>query len=220
MKILAISDTHNQHEILSKWNWMEPADVLVFAGDMSLRGTEDEVKAFFEWFWKLDQFKYKVFTAGNHDFLFERRPEFINKTKFPENVFYLNDQEVVIEGVKFWGSPITPWFHNWAFNRYRGDDIKKHWDLIPIDTDVLITHGPPYKILDELLYETVHNPERNVGCKDLTEKISQLKNLKANIFGHIHETYGFEEHNGVKYFNASFLNRNYRPTNKPHIFEI
>lgn len=220
MKIAAFSDSHNQHDILTRWNWMEPADVLVFGGDMSLRGSEGEVKAFFDWFWRLEQYRYKIFIAGNHDFLFENKPELIRNTQMPDNVYYLEDQEVVIEGVKFWGSPIQPWFHNWAFNRDRGADIKKHWDLIPLDTDVLITHGPPYKILDEVLYENPSNPERNVGCKDLTEKIKELKQLKAHIFGHIHETFGQVEQDGVKYMNASFLDRKYRPTNKPHVFEI
>jgi len=220
MKIVAFSDSHNQHEILSKWDWLPPADVLIFSGDMSLRGTEGEVKSFFDWFWKLEQYKHKIFIAGNHDFLFERNPKLIENTVFPENVHYLNDQEIVIEGIKFWGSPITPWFHSWAFNRFRGEEIMKHWEMIPLDVDVLITHGPPYKILDKVLYESSYNPEINVGCKDLTKKIETLKNLKAHIFGHIHETYGMEIHNEIKYFNASFLDHKYRPTNRPHIFEI
>lgn len=220
MKIIAFSDTHNQHDILTRWNWMESADLVIFGGDMSLRGTEGEVKAFLDWFWRLDQYKYKIFIAGNHDFIFERNPELIKNTVLPENVFYLNDSGIEIEGIKFWGSPIQPWFHNWAFNRFRGEEIKKHWDLIPLDTDVLITHGPPYKIQDEVLYESIHNPEMNVGCKDLTERIKQMTQLKANIFGHIHEAYGAVEQEGVKYFNACFLDRKYRPTNKPHIFEI
>lgn len=220
MKIVAFSDTHNQHDILTKWDWMEPADVLVFGGDMSLRGKESEVKPFFEWFWQLEQYKHKIFVAGNHDFIFEKNPELIRNTKMPENVYYLEDQEVVIEGIKFWGSPIQPWFHDWAFNRDRGADIKKHWDLIPLDTDVLITHGPPHKILDEIVYEGPFNREKNVGCVDLTEKIKELKQLKAHIFGHIHEAFGLIEQDGVKYMNASFLDRKYRPTNRPHIFEI
>lgn len=220
MKIVAFSDTHNQHEILTKWDWLEPADVLLFGGDMSLRGTEGEVKAFFEWFWRLDQYKHKIFVAGNHDFLFEKNSKLIENTVLPENVYYLNDSGVEIDGVKFWGSPVQPWFHNWAFNRNRGLEIKKHWDLIPLDTNVLITHGPPYKKLDEVLFESPYNPEKNVGCVDLANHIAKMTNLKANIFGHIHEAYGAVEENGVKYFNASFLDRKYHPTNKPHIFEI
>jgi Icc-related predicted phosphoesterase len=199
---------------------MEPADVAIFGGDMSLRGSEGEVKAFFDWFWRLDQYKYKIFIPGNHDFLFERKPDLIKNTVFPENVYYLNDSGVEVEGVKFWGSPIQPWFHNWAFNRDRGAEIKEHWDLIPLDTDVLITHGPPANMLDEVLNYSTHNPGRNVGCVDLTNHIEKMTNLKANIFGHIHEAYGAVEENGVKYFNACFLDHKYRPTNKPHIFEI
>jgi Icc-related predicted phosphoesterase len=220
MKIVAISDTHNQHDYLTKWDWLPPADVLVHGGDVSLQGKEYEVKAFFEWFFRLDQYKHKIFVAGNHDWLFERQPNLIKNTIFPPGVHYLNDSGVDIEGVKFWGSPIQPWFHNWAFNRDRGADIKKHWDLIPVDTDVLITHGPPYGILDEVLYESRFNPEKKVGCRDLTEKIKELTKLKAHIFGHIHEAYGEEIHEGVKYMNASFVTRGHEAINRPHLFEI
>tara|TARA_Y100000296_G_C5174834_1_gene259491 strand:- start:2061 stop:2591 length:531 start_codon:yes stop_codon:yes gene_type:complete len=57
---------------------------------------------------------------------------------------YLNDSSITIDGIKFWGSPIQPWFHDWAFNRKRGNEIRKHWELIPTNTDVLLTHGPPF----------------------------------------------------------------------------
>jgi Icc-related predicted phosphoesterase len=220
MKIVSFTDSHNQHRVLSSFDWLPPADVLLFGGDMSMSGTRGEVADFFDWFFRLDQYKHKIFIAGNHDFLFERHPDVIKNTVFPENVHYLEDHEVVIDGVKFWGSPITPWFHNWAFNRDRGDDIKKHWDKIPLDTNVLITHGPPYKILDEVLHKSSSNPEANVGCKDLTEKIKELKDLKLHVFGHIHETYGMVEENGVKYCNSSFVTFKYRPENKPHFIEI
>ena len=220
MKIVALSDTHNQHHVVSNWGWLPPADVLIHSGDISLRGTEGEVKEFFEWFFALEHYKHKIFIAGNHDFFFERFPEKVKNTVFPENVHYLQDSGIEIDGIHFWGSPIQPWFHNWAFNRDRGADIRKHWDLIPANTNVLITHGPPYKILDEVMYASRHNPEMNVGCQDLTNKIAQLTDLKAVIFGHIHEGYGAVEQNGVKYFNASFIDIKYRPTNQPHVFEI
>ncbi len=72
-------------------------------------------------------------------------------SRMPDNIIYLNDSGCEIEGVRFWGSPIQPEFGNLAFNRKRGEDIKEHWDLIPLNTDILITHGSPYSILDKTM---------------------------------------------------------------------
>lgn len=219
MKIVLTSDTHNQHEALS--GWLPEADLLIHSGDLSLHGTLEEVNLFFNWFIRLDQFKYKIFIGGNHDFILEKRPELF-KDVLPSNTFYLNDSGIEIEGFKIWGSPIQPYFHNWAFNRKRGEPIQKHWNLIPMDTNILITHGPPYNVLDyvENGSRQRDNDEDNVGCKDLIEKIKLLSNLKISTFGHIHEGYGMLESDGVKYFNSSFLDRRYSPMNKPHVVEI
>jgi Icc-related predicted phosphoesterase len=161
-----------------------------------------------------------VFIGGNHDFPLEKYPLMLKNTVMPEGTYYLNDSGVEIEGLKIWGSPIQPWFYNWAFNRDRGADIKKHWDLIPSDINILITHGPPYKILDETLRWNPVNPSKNVGCEDLTNKIKELNDLKVHIFGHIHEGYGEENIDGIKYLNASVLNTYYEMVNRPHLFEI
>jgi hypothetical protein len=51
---------------------------------------------------------------------------------------------VIIEGVKIYGSPWLPSYHDWAFNLERGGEVlKQKWEQIPNGTDVLITHGPP-----------------------------------------------------------------------------
>lgn len=220
MKIVAISDTHNYHKLLSTMDWLPPADLLIHGGDICSRGNRLEVQDFLDWFFRLDQYKYKVFIAGNHDKCLEQYPLMLKNTIFPEGVHYLNDSGVEIEGIKIWGSPIQPWFYNWAFNRQRGADIKKHWDLIPNDTQILVTHGPPFKILDEVLRWNPANPSKNVGCEDLSKKIEELNDLKVHIFGHIHEAYGEENINGVKYLNASVLDSYYDLVNKPHVFEI
>ena len=49
------------------------------------------------------------------------------------HIIFLNDSGCVLENIKIWGSPVQPWFYDWAFNRTRGAEIKKHWDLIPKD---------------------------------------------------------------------------------------
>jgi Icc-related predicted phosphoesterase len=98
-------------------------------------------------------------------------------------VIYLNNSSINIKGVNFWGSPVQPKFFNMAFNKDRGEEIKKYWDLIPEDADVLITHTPPYGILD-LTRKGV-----NVGCEELAKKIQELK-IKLSLFGHVHEAQG------------------------------
>lgn len=97
-------------------------------------------------------YQYKIFIAGNHDFYFEDYSQQEIQEKLPENMYYLNDSGICIEGINIWGSPITPTFFNWAFNKDRGYDIIQHWQKIPDNTDILITHGPPNMILDKTIY--------------------------------------------------------------------
>ncbi|HOZ79011.1 MAG TPA: metallophosphatase domain-containing protein [Ferruginibacter sp.] len=208
MRITAISDTHGLHDKLM----LPPGDVLIHAGDISMKGTEPEILPFMKWFGQ-QNFNHKIFIAGNHDFYFEKMPEEeINKI-IAADVIYLNDSGTEIDGITFWGSPITPWFFNWAFNRHRGEAIKRHWDLIPDNTDVLITHGPVYKILDKTTNGTY------TGCEDLLLKVQEIKS-KVHICGHIHEAYGSIEKDGTLFINASVLDEKYRLKNEPVIFDI
>lgn len=210
MKIVAISDTHGKHQNLI----LPEGDMLIHAGDVSSMGKEFEIKDFLDWFSKTD-FTYKILIAGNHDFYFEKIAfnETILNQLIPSNIIYLNDSGVEIEGFRIWGSPIQPWFYNWAFNRYRGEDIKKHWNKIPQNTDILITHGPAYGILDK----TTRND--NVGCEDLLEKIKEVK-PKLHICGHIHEAYGYIKESDTEFINASVLDENYNLRNQPVVIEI
>lgn len=208
MTIVAISDTHGKHQNLV----LPKGDMLIHAGDVTSRGKEIEVIAFLKWFAATD-FTYKIFIAGNHDFYFERFGDEVTNQLIPTNVIYLNDSGIEIEGIKIWGSPISPWFYDWAFNRHRGNDIKKHWDKIIQNTDILITHGPAFGILD------LTSRYENVGCKDLLEKINVI-NPKFHICGHIHEAYGQIKNNETEFLNASVLDENYLLKNKPIVFEI
>jgi Icc-related predicted phosphoesterase len=96
-----------------------------------------------------------------------------------------------------------------------GADICKHWDMIPLDTDVLITHGPMKGFLDMTTRGV------STGCPYLLEKSAEMTNLKLFVCGHIHEAYGkFEFPDGGVFVNASTLNYNYQVQNKPIIVEI
>ena len=144
-KITFISDTHNKHNHLTSkgmGNILGSGDVLVHAGDCTSMGKSHEITNFLNWFGMTD-FKHKIFIAGNHDFGFEFHTDIAEEFK-EKGIIYLFDSEVVIDGVKFYGSPWQPEFHNWAFNLPRGEKLAEKWSKMPTDTDILITHGPAY----------------------------------------------------------------------------
>jgi Icc-related predicted phosphoesterase len=208
MKIVFISDTHGQHRKLKN---LPKADLIIHGGDVSKLGKDHEVEDFIHWFLRLD-YAHKIFIAGNHDFYFEDYSfDFIQK-KLTSNCHYLCNSGVEIEDVKIWGSPVTPTFFNWAFNVDRGKPIQKYWNMIPSNTDILVTHGPVGGILDR----TTSNI--NAGCEDLLKTVNKVQ-PKFHLFGHIHEAYGKEKVNETTYFNGSLLNEYYNLVNNPWEFE-
>ncbi len=212
MKITIISDTHNKHKQLDEF-LTEESDVIIHCGDFTSMGYDYEVSDFMRWFSNLNQFKHKIFIAGNHDFSFEQNFDHIKKF-IPSNVIYLENSEVIIDGVKFYGTPIQKEFYNWAFNR-KYEDLEEYYKMIPDDVDVLITHTPPLGILDSV----INNPLPQ-GTPILDEEIFERIKPKINCFGHIHESYGVETIYNIKFINASVLNERYQLTNKPIIVEI
>lgn len=223
MKILYISDTHTLERGIFK-SWLPPADTIVHSGDFMNSGyIKRDIIAFLDWFSSLTQYKNKIFIAGNHDKYVQMFPEeFADILKLYPEVTYLENSEVIIDGIKFWGSPWTPYFHNWAFNAMikiedattRNPWIKNFWDLIPADVDVLITHGPPYGILDLSEYGGI-----NCGCPELLKVINKYK-PKVHVFGHIHEGYGEEKVGETTFINASVVNLRYIISNVPIVHTI
>jgi Icc-related predicted phosphoesterase len=208
MKFISLSDTHGQHRKLI----LPKGDVLIHAGDVSKMGKQHEIEDFIDWFGN-QNFKYKLFIAGNHDFWFENATDLDLKKMIPKEIVYLNDGGIDIEGFLIWGSPITPWFYDWAFNKHRGGAIAKHWELIPANTDILITHGPVHGILDRT-FSNIH-----AGCEDLKHAINRLK-PKVHICGHIHEGYGMLDKEETLFINASVLNLKYELVNAVVEFEL
>ena len=208
--IVCFSDTHSLEN-----NVIFPdGDILICAGDFTNIGKLPDVTKFAKNVGKLPH-KYKIIIAGNHDFCFENELTNTSRKILEDNGFiYLKDSEVIIDDIKFYGSPYQPFFCHWAFNILSEYEREKIWDKIPIDTNVLITHSPPYGILDK----TLHGD--NTGCKPLKNRIDKLKDLKLNIFGHIHEQYGMIREENIRYINCSICNRNYEPINKPIKVEV
>jgi Icc-related predicted phosphoesterase len=207
MRIICISDTHGKHQDVK----LSAADMIIHAGDMSEMGTKEQLVDFINWFSSFD-YRYKVLIAGNHDFFFEHATSKEIKKLIPDGVIYLNDSGVEIEGLKLWGSPVQPWFYNWAFNRSE-KTIRIHWNEIPNDTDILITHVPPQHILDE------NSRAESCGCPHLTARVNEV-NPQYHIFGHIHESYGMIEKNGTTYINSSNLDFLYEYANQPIVIDV
>ena len=212
-RITFISDTHTKHDKVS--GFLTGGDLLVHAGDLTGRGYITEIENFMTWYDNIKNYDTKVFIAGNHDFGFENDNEKVKGllTGY-KTIEYLQDDLLMVgddydKMVKIWGTPWQPEFHNWAFNLPRGEKLKEKWDMIPVDVDILITHGPPFGKLDYVPYDSV-----NVGCEELMKRVEEVK-PKIHVFGHIHEGYGYVFDGNTHFINAAVLNGRYEFRNKP-----
>jgi hypothetical protein len=130
------------------------------------------------------------------------------------NVSYLENSDVTIDGIKIWGSPVTPSFgYGWAFNKDRGYDINEVWNTIPMGTDIVITHGPIYGYCDRTSREGL-----NVGCADLYHRLNEVK-PQLHFSGHIHEAYGYRHTDWGYAFNGCNCDLSYLVNNKPMTFD-
>lgn len=214
-RIVCLSDTHNCNGEFA----VPDGDWLIHSGDATIRGTEREVEEFLAWFSRLPH-RHKIFIAGNHDWLYETQNQFARLLTSKFNIRYLQDSVAEIDGLKIYGAPWQPRFFDWAFNLNRGAELAEKWEMIPDDIDILITHGPPHGILDEV--PTKFGFE-NTGCERLrkrVEEISKFGKLKLHVFGHIHCGYGVRDEWGVKFVNASVCDESYEPIQPPLVVEI
>lgn len=219
MKITFISDTHNKHNQVT--SSLPGGDLLVHTGDISSMGYQHEIQQFLKWFNKLDNYTHKIFIAGNHDWGFQNNVEKVKGllTDY-QNVDYLEDDWIIVgdndphdvnvKTAKIYGSPWQPEFYNWAFNLPRnGEELKAKWDMIPMDTDILLTHGPAWGHLDTVVGQT-----ENLGCELLSQRIEAIR-PKIHVCGHIHTGYGYKFDGQTHFFNAAVLNERYDFTQKP-----
>jgi predicted phosphodiesterase len=218
VRIVCISDTHNYHKSIQ----LPAGDILIHAGDATSRGYQHEIENFGTWLRK-QPFLYKIVIAGNHDFGYQDSPSHARDWLYGEvgydhrdGLYYLQDEgmEVEVDGEKLfvYGSPWQPWFHSWAFNAY-SPELKQKWDLIPNNTDILITHGPPYKLQDKTSWGGEH-----VGCRELRTALQRVK-PKLHVCGHIHESYGVARFGDTYIANAASCTVKYNPTQPPLVFE-
>ena len=207
MKLICISDLHGQIKNID----IPDGDVLIIAGDVCKGSTIAELESLNRYLGSLPH-RHKILIAGNHDFGMEKLGKWA-VTKLFTHAHYLEDAGITIEGMHFWGSPWQPEFFDWAFNLPRGEPLAEKWARIPNHTDVLITHGPPYTILDTT------RQGQPVGCADLLAAVQRIK-PRLHVFGHIHESYGQQEIDGIRFVNASILDVGYKAVNLPVVIEL
>ncbi len=205
MRLICLADTHNLHHDIP----VPEGDILIHAGDFTDGGTRKESEDFLDWI-TAQPHKHKFIVPGNHDFYFED-PE--NIKKIAPEIHVLIDRAIEIEGILFYGSPYTPGARNWAFQKERGPEIRKHWDLIPEDTDILITHTPPYGILDEIA------KGEKLGCEELRDKLGSVQ-PQYHLFGHIHFAFGTTRRSQTQYFNLSILDESFNISRSPIIIDF
>lgn len=236
LKICHFSDTHGKHKQIV----VPECDILICSGDVSPLGYVYSLREYAKWFTKQTQATWRVWIGGNHDRKLDPKFQHIDSHIVEEevfkpygineagsNTFYLENNSVEIMNINIWGSPVTPWFHGntWAFNKHRGHEIEEVWKNIPIDTDILVTHGPPKFKLDK----TTNPPSSSepnyhlisdgyVGCDRLAYHVKRVKPL-LHLFGHIHEEYGYCYDEDSNYFNGSICNLRYEAVNHPWLIE-
>lgn len=228
MKLVLISDTHCEHEKLI----VPYGDIVIHAGDFTSTGHPQEMESFFKWFSKLphrhkivvpgnhemtlcEKLEKNLVLAKNARYgdsvLKTKVTKILNKIKmardiledYNDRIHFLIDRSVTIEGIKFYGSPRCVGDYevmgSWGFYT---DEPKKYWDRIPPNVDILITHSPPYGILDA-----------GLGCKELLKRVNKV-NPYLHVFGHIHSMGGRQTFTEKTIFvNAAVMDDNHYVTN-------
>lgn len=210
MRIVLIADTHERHRALN--GFMPEGDLLIHAGDFTMLGEPLYVKEFNKWLGE-QPYKYKVVIPGNHELSFDevKNLYYLEARALITNATLLVNSSCIVEGLKIYGMPDTPWFHNWAFN-FR--DMSNSVAAIPNDIDILVSHGPPFGICDQT------RPDReSLGCRELRGRLDSELSPKLCVFGHIHGGYGVHK-DWTTFVNASICDEAYRPVNKPVVIEL
>lgn len=211
MIIDCISDLHGYYPPL------DGGDLLIVAGDLTQRDTHLEYLEVCRWLGKQD-YKLKVIVGGNHD---NNLGDAFACGDLSPGIEYLQDSGTEFEGLKIWGSPWVKYFigmnpHCAAFTCQTEAELCAIWGMIPNDTDILVTHSPPFRVLDENRYGV------ECGSPTLRWRLDEIK-PKLHVFGHIHECGGqkfyYKNHKQVGYrticVNASLVDEYYREANKP-----
>ncbi len=178
-------------------------DVLIHAGDITPLGTHNDLVKANRWLESLP-YQHKFFVPGNHDWIFQRKPSRAREMLTGSTLLLDEGATFHCAGREWtiYGTPWTPPFYDWAFMAKERELVEK-FKVIP-DVDILVTHGPPFGVLDD-----------NKGSRALSDMLKD-KHLKLHVFGHIHETHGV---NGIS-VNAAICDDWNRVTYEPIVVTL
>lgn len=199
MKFVAISDIHRDWSMLQN---LPEGDVFIFAGDFSNWGEFIDIQHCAMAMANLP-FKHKLLIAGNHDMKCEGNYAMVKETFAQRNIRYCENELVEIDGIKIYLSPYATKVGFWKFGVMDGQESKDMWARIPDDIDILVTHGPPFGVLD--------NPVERYGNRQLLTRVTEIQ-PEFHIFGHIHEEGGRQYYIGRTTFANVCM--------EPYVFEV
>lgn len=211
MKIICISDTHGSFP-----KDLPKGDILIHAGDWSSTGSYKDTIKFLDYLEKINyNYENIVIVPGNHEKWIEDNINLAKEEFKNRNITLLIDESITINGLVFYGTPWVPVYKNWSF--MKEDSTRKNFmDAIPDETDILITHAPPYGHLDVV---DTGKEKINVGCKHLSKALDRC-NAKLHVFGHVHESSGVKVKNRSLLVNASCLDKEYKLSNSYKVVYI
>jgi predicted phosphohydrolase len=191
LRLVLISDTHELHREVD----VPDGDILIHAGAFTMFSKNMKtVVDFNDWLGELPH-RHKIVVPGNHEFFLEADPS----SRFMlDNAVVLINEGTEIEGLRIWGSPVTP-LYGGAFGLSSATDRQRLYAQIPLDIDVLVSHGPPFSILDTAPISGLHE-----GCRELLDAVMRVR-PKLHVFGHIHTAYGIFQTEHTTFVNASRL---------------
>jgi Icc-related predicted phosphoesterase len=205
IRLVLISDTHELHRELD----VPDGDILIHCGDLSMMSRSlAAIEDFDEWLGELPH-RVKLVVPGNHEFVLEdsgRRGLITNATM-------LINESVMVMGLRIWGSPVTP-LYGAAFGLISDRDRTRLYAQIPGDTDIVITHGPPYGVLDQ-----APGSEYHAGCRQLLAAIERVK-PRLHVFGHAHGCFGMVDTPETLFVNVALLGSDGSLSSPPVVLQM
>lgn len=192
MVLVLFGDTHELHREVE----VPAGDILICVGDFTMFSKNlSAIEDFNEWLGELPH-RHKIVVPGNHEFFLESNPE---RRSLLDNAHVLIDEGIEIEDLNIYGSPMTP-LYGAAFGKSSAKDRKRHWSKVPDRTHVLVTHGPPFGLLDRPSVQA-----EPMGDPELRNRVRELHSLKLHVFGHVHGAHGAVEQDGVTFANVALM---------------
>ena len=208
-------------------------DILVHCGDFliySISSPERHTLDFLRWFTSIPA-RHHVLCFGNHEIHFDNGPDSREAMlsyfqRVAPSVHVLFNASLTLPdrlggALTLFGSPHTV---------YRGilkranafsvdsDAVKSVWDTIPDGIDVMVTHSPPYGVLDGA-YKAFRLGDPNLLRWYNARLASSPHQLpKLHMFGHCHEDYGYARSHSTLFVNAAMTANPHMRI--PHVIEL